>query len=61
MKKAGALGLVPRTQRSVPFFTAWCAAEPGPRLLYVTELNRGRGSAKQRFAKSYALHRARDT
>jgi hypothetical protein len=22
--------LVPRTQRSAPFFTAWCAAEPGP-------------------------------
>src|ERR1700754_1812672 len=21
---------VPRTQRSAPFFTAWCAAEPGP-------------------------------
>src|SRR3954468_2601553 len=24
---------VPRTQRSAPFFTAWCAAEPGSRLL----------------------------
>src|ERR1700709_1986949 len=23
-------GRVPRTQRSAPFFTAWCAAEPGP-------------------------------
>jgi hypothetical protein len=22
--------VVPRTQRSAPFFTAWCAAEPGP-------------------------------
>ena len=21
---------MPRTQRSAPFFTAWCAAEPGP-------------------------------
>src|SRR6185369_17475116 len=37
-----------------------CAAEPGPRLL-ATRRNRGPGSAKQRFAKSYALHRARDT
>jgi hypothetical protein len=24
------LSCVPRTQRSAPFFTAWCAAEPGP-------------------------------
>ena len=37
-----------------------CAAEPGSRLL-ATRRNRGPGSAKQRFAKGYALHRARDT
>jgi hypothetical protein len=38
-------GLVPRTQRSAPFFTAWCAAEPGPSLLLE---KRGPGSAEQR-------------
>ena len=37
-----------------------CAAEPGSRLL-ATRRNRGPGSAKQRFAKCYAPHRARDT
>src|SRR4051812_12218468 len=47
-------GLVPRTQRSAQPFAKRCAAEPGPPLLYVTKLNRGPGSAKQRFAKSYA-------
>jgi hypothetical protein len=26
---------VPRTQRSAPFFTAWCAAKPGPILFLV--------------------------
>jgi hypothetical protein len=37
-----------------------CAAEPGSRFSR-DGLNRGPGSAKQRFAKCYALHRARDT
>src|SRR5258708_4487332 len=37
-----------------------CAAEPGSRLL-ATRRNRGPGSAKRRFAKCYAPHRARDT
>src|SRR4051812_47240305 len=61
--------LVPRTQRHkrvyarlrramAPFFTAWCAAEPGP--------YRARSSLRSRFCeaalrKSCALHRARET
>jgi hypothetical protein len=49
---------VPRTQRSGPFFTAWCAAEPGP--------YKARCSLRPRFCeaalrKGYALHRARET
>ena len=40
---------LPRTQRSGPFFTAWCAAEPGP---YKARIRYDPGFAKQRFARA---------
>src|SRR3954469_24015379 len=52
MRSPGAVQCVALAER--------CTAEPGSRLI-VARRNRGPGSAKQRFAKSYALHRARDT
>src|SRR3954468_20567083 len=47
-----------RTQRSAPFFTAWCAAEPGP---YRTRCFWRSRFSEASLRKGYALHRARET
>jgi hypothetical protein len=55
---SGTLLSVPRTQRSAPLFAAWCAAEPGPRLL---RMKAGSRFCEAALRKGCALHRARDT
>src|SRR5436309_3183347 len=42
---------VPRTQRSAPFFTAWCAAEPGSSLLILTGVPALRSGMKNAAAR----------
>ena len=50
--------IVPRTQRSAPFFTAWCAAEPGP---YKAQCLLRSRFCEAALRKGCALHRARET